>query len=179
MADLDRIIASMANTAREAGVHIVTGDTKVVPNGKGDKIFINSSGIGHVEYPGNISGTNAQLGDAIILSGTIGDQGMAVMTQREGLSFSGGISSDVAFLNEVVASILNVSSNIHCMRDPTRGGIASVLNEIADKSKKTFFIDEDTIPVRPEVRGACEILGIDPMYVANEGKMLVIVAPED
>jgi len=179
MADLDRIITSMADTAKAAGVHVVTGDTKVVPNGKGDKIFINSTGIGHVLYSGHISGTNARTGDIIILSGTIGDHGMAVMSQREGLRFSGEIMSDVAHLNEMVRDILDVSANIHCMRDPTRGGIASVLNEIADKSKKRFLIDEETIPVRPQVRGACEILGIDPMYVANEGKMLAIVAPED
>jgi len=179
MADLDRVIASIANTAKAAGVHVVTGDTKVVPHGKGDKIFINSTGIGHVSYSGTISGTNARNGDIIILSGTIGDHGMAVMSQREGLRFSGEIFSDVAHLNEIVRDILDVSSNIHCMRDPTRGGIASVLNEIADKSKKRFLIDEETIPVRPQVRGACEILGIDPMYVANEGKMLVFVAPED
>ena len=179
MADLDRIIASVANTAKAARVHVVTGDTKVVPNGKGDKIFINSTGIGHVVYPGTISGTNARNGDIIILSGTIGDHGMAVMSQREGLRFSGEIFSDVAHLDEMVSDILDASPNIHCMRDPTRGGIASVLNEIADKSKKRFLIDEETIPVRPQVRGACEILGIDPMYVANEGKMLAIVAPED
>ncbi len=179
MEELDRIISSMANTASEAGVSIVTGDTKVVPNGKGDKIFINSTGIGLVEYPGNISGMNAQTGDKIILSGTIGDHGMAVMSKREGLGFSGVINSDVAYLNKMVEGILNISINIHCMRDPTRGGIASVLNELAEKSKKTFYIDEEAIQVRPQVRGACEILGIDPMYVANEGKMLAIVAPED
>ncbi|MGA1792085.1 MAG: hydrogenase expression/formation protein HypE [bacterium] len=179
MADLDRIIASIANTANAAEVHVITGDTKVVPHGKGDKIFINSTGIGHVVYSGTISGTNARTGDIIILSGTIGDHGMAVMSQREGLRFSGEIMSDVAHLNEMVGGILDISSNIHCMRDPTRGGIASVLNEIANKSKKRFLIDEETIPVRPQVRGACEILGIDPMYVANEGKMLAIVAPED
>jgi hydrogenase expression/formation protein HypE len=177
--DLDRIIASMADTAHEAGVNIVTGDTKVVPHGKGDKIFINSTGIGLVEYSGHISGMNAQTGDMIIISGTIGDHGMAVMSKREGLHFAGEIVSDVAFLNKMAAEILNVSPNIHCMRDPTRGGIASVLNEIADKSKKTFYIDEELIPIRPQVRGACEILGIDPMYVANEGKMLVIVRPDD
>ncbi|MGA1839178.1 MAG: hydrogenase expression/formation protein HypE [bacterium] len=177
--DLDRIISSMANTAKEAGVSIVTGDTKVVPKGKGDKIFINSTGIGVVEYSGNVSGMNAQTGDKIILSGTIGDHGMAVMSKREGLGFSGGIYSDVAYLNKMVEGILNVSPNIHCMRDPTRGGIASVLNELAEKSKKTFHIDEEAIPVRPQVLGACEILGIDPMYVANEGKMLAIVAPDD
>jgi len=179
MEELDLIISSMAQTASEAGVSIVTGDTKVVPNGKGDKIFINSTGIGLVEYPGNISGMNAQTGDVIILSGTIGDHGMAVMSKREGLNFSSEICSDVAYLNKMVSDILSISSNIHCMRDPTRGGIASVLNEIAEKSKKIFYIDEETIPVRPQVRGACEILGIDPMYVANEGKMLVIVNPKD
>lgn len=177
--ELDRIISSMADTASEAGVNIVTGDTKVVPNGKGDKIFINSTGIGLVEYHGNISGMNAQTGDKIILSGTIGDHGMAVMSKREGLGFSGEICSDVAYLNKMVADILSISLNIHCMRDPTRGGIASVLNELAEKSKKTFHIEEEAVPVRPQVKGACEILGIDPMYVANEGKMLAIVGPED
>jgi hydrogenase expression/formation protein HypE len=179
MEELDLIISSIAQTACEAEVSIVTGDTKVVPNGKGDKIFINSTGIGLVEYPGNISGMNAQTGDVIILSGTIGDHGMAVMSKREGLDFSGEIYSDVAYLNKMVSEILSTSANIHCMRDPTRGGIASVLNEIAEKSEKTLYIDEETIPVRPQVRGACEILGIDPMYIANEGKMLVIINPED
>jgi len=179
LADLDRVIDSMARTAREAGINVITGDTKVVPHGKGDKLFVNSTGIGLVSYPGTISGTNAQQGDIIILSGTIGDHGMAVMSLREGLGFSGEIRSDVAFLHQMVGELLKVSAHIHCMRDPTRGGIASVLNEIAGKSRKTFLLDEESIPVRPQVRGACEILGIDPMYVANEGKMLVFVSEID
>ncbi|MGA1795184.1 MAG: hydrogenase expression/formation protein HypE [bacterium] len=179
LADLDRVIASMARTAKEAGISVITGDTKVVPHGKGDKLFINSTGIGLVSYSGTISGTNAQPGDTIILSGTIGDHGMAVMSMREGLSFSGEIHSDVAFLHTMVKEILTASAHIHCMRDPTRGGVASVLNEIAERSRKTFLIEEEAIPVKPAVRGACEILGIDPLYVANEGKMLVFVADED
>ncbi|MGA1869537.1 MAG: hydrogenase expression/formation protein HypE [bacterium] len=177
--ELDRVITSMANTAREANVKIITGDTKVVPHGKADKLFINTSGVGHITYKGTISGTNAQHEDKVILSGAVGDHGMAVMSKREGLSFSSTIRSDVSALHGLVNEILTTSPHVHCMRDATRGGLVSVLKEIADQSKKTIYIDEDSIPVHPAVRGACEILGLDPLHVANEGKMVAIVKAED
>jgi hydrogenase expression/formation protein HypE len=174
--DLRRIVESMSAAAREAGVQLVTGDTKVVNKGKGDQIFISTTGIGIVEKPVNISAGLARPGDKIILSGYIGDHGMAILSQRENLEFEGVIESDCAALHGLVADMLEVTSDIHCLRDPTRGGVATVLNEIASHSKVGMLLRETEIPVRDTVRGACEILGLDPLYVANEGKLIAIVA---
>jgi hydrogenase expression/formation protein HypE len=179
IADLERIMSSISETAKEAGVLVVTGDTKVVDHGSADGIFINTSGIGVIPEGIDISGSKAVEGDKIIITGTIGDHGIAVMAQREGLKFSVPVESDCAPLNGLVADILNVSSGIHCFRDPTRGGLATTLNELAGQSNVGILIEEDKIPVKDGVRGMCEILGFDPLYVANEGKMVVITAPED
>jgi hydrogenase expression/formation protein HypE len=176
--ELRRIVHSMSQAAKDAGVQLVAGDTKVVNRGKGDKIFISTTGIGIVEKPVNISADRARPGDKIILSGYIGDHGMAILSQREGLEFEGVIESDCAALHQLVAEMLEVTPEIHCLRDPTRGGVATVLNEIASRSKIGMLLRETEIPVRDTVRGACEILGLDPLYVANEGKLVAIV-PED
>jgi len=179
IADLETIMSSVSETAKEAGVLVVTGDTKVVDHGSADHIFINTSGIGVIPEGVDISGRNAKEGDKVIVSGTIGDHGIAVMAQREGLKFSVPVESDCAPLNGLVAEILNVSANIHCLRDPTRGGLAATLNELAYQSGVGIQIYEDKIPVKDAVRGMCEILGFDPLYIANEGKMVVIAANED
>lgn len=176
--DLRRLVDSMSSAAHEAGVQLVTGDTKVVNRGKGDKIFISTTGIGVIERPVNISASNARPGDNVILSGYVGDHGMAILSQREGLEFEGVIESDCAALHQLVADMLDVTNDVHCLRDPTRGGVATVLNEIAAHSKVGITLDETKIPVRDSVRGACEILGLDPMYVANEGKLIAIVPGE-
>jgi hydrogenase expression/formation protein HypE len=173
--ELCRVVESMSAAARDAGVQLVTGDTKVVNRGKGDKIFITTTGIGLVERPVTIAADRACSGDAIILNGTIGDHGMAIMSQRENLEFEGIIESDTAALHSLVAAMLETTEEIHCLRDPTRGGIATTLNEIASASRVGMEIDEKKIPVREAVRGACEILGLDPLYVANEGKLLAVV----
>lgn len=175
---LDKITASVQEAAEEAGVKIVTGDTKVVGRGSADKIFINTSGIGVIPEGVDVSGANAKAGDKIILSGTIGDHGVAVMTQREGLNFKTPVESDCAPLNKMVASMISVTADIHVLRDPTRGGLATTLNEIAEQSEVNIVLEESEIPVRDAVRGACELLGLDPMYVANEGKLIAIV-PSD
>jgi hydrogenase expression/formation protein HypE len=177
-AELSRIVQSMKTAADAAQVKIVAGDTKVVNRGKGDKVFITTTGVGIVERPVNISADRAKPGDKIILSGYIGDHGMAILSQRENLEFEGVIESDCAPLHGLVESMLDVTSDIHCMRDPTRGGVATVLNEIADRSGVGMLVRETAIPVRDTVRGACEILGLDPLYVANEGKLIAIVPPE-
>lgn len=174
--DLRRVVASMSHAAREAGVQLVTGDTKVVNRGKGDKAFISTTGLGVIERPVNISSSMARPGDKIILSGYIGDHGMCILSQRENLEFEGVIESDCAALHGLVAEMLDVSTDIHCLRDPTRGGVATVLNEIANHSNVGMLLEETEIPVRDTVRGACEILGLDPLYVANEGKLLAVVA---
>ncbi len=176
--DLDKIVASIQKTAQEAGVEIVTGDTKVVNKGSADKIFINTAGIGIIPHGVNISGGNARPGDKVILSGTIGDHGIAVMSKREGLSFKTRLESDCAPLGGLVEAILKVSKDIRAMRDPTRGGLATTLNEIAKQSQVSIRIEEAKIPVREEVLGACEMLGLDPLFVANEGKLIAIVPPE-
>ncbi len=176
--DLRRVVESMASAAREAGVQLVAGDTKVVNRGKGDKIFITTTGIGIIECPVTISADRARPGDKIILSGYIGDHGMAIMSQRENLEFEGVIESDTAPLDGIVAAMLEVTGEIHCLRDATRGGVATVLNEIAQRSHAGMFLRETEIPVRDTVKGACEILGLDPMYVANEGKFVAVVASE-
>jgi hydrogenase expression/formation protein HypE len=165
----------MSAAAREAGVLLVTGDTKVVNRGKGDKIFITTTGLGIVDNSVRISADRARPGDKILLSGTIGDHGMAIMSQRENLEFDGCIESDTAALHTLVADMLDAGIAIHCLRDPTRGGVATTLNEIAGSSRAGMVIDERQIPVREAVQGACEILGLDPLYVANEGKLLAIV----
>ena len=178
MADLQRAMISVRETADESGVKIITGDTKVVDRGSADKLFINTSGVGMVPPGVDISGSRAKPGDSIILSGTIGDHGIAVMSQREGLGFSSPIESDCAPLHKLVADMLQVTNQIHCLRDPTRGGLASTLNELARQSGVGMTIEEENIPVREGVHGACELLGFDPLYVANEGKLVAIV-PED
>jgi hydrogenase expression/formation protein HypE len=182
--DLKRVVESMRAAAEEAGVQFVTGDTKVVNRGKGDQIFITTTGIGVIEDGLNISAERAQPGDKIILSGYVGDHGMAIMSQREGLEFEGVIASDCASLNGLVASMLEAPSPkgaadfLHCLRDPTRGGVATTLNEIAKRAGVGMVLREQSIPVRESVKGACEVLGLDPLYVANEGKLIAIVAPE-
>ena len=178
MEDLQRIVISMREAAKEAGVVVVTGDTKVVDKGSGDKIFINTSGIGIIEKDVHISADRAKAGDKVILSGLIGDHGMAIMSKREGLEFEGEIKSDTAPLHSLVKDMLEITSEIHCLRDPTRGGIASTLNEIARQSQVGIVIEEKRIHLREEVKGACEILGLDPLYVANEGKIIAIVDRE-
>jgi len=178
MKDLERIVLSMKKAADRAGVTIVTGDTKVVNKGKGDKIFINTAGIGIIEHDYDISSGNLKPGDVIILSGSIADHGIAVMSKREGLSFETPIESDTAPLNGLVAEIID-AGGARAMRDPTRGGLAATLNEFAQASSVGIRIREDKIPVRPAVAGACEILGLDPLYVANEGKLVAAVSREN
>jgi len=178
MAALHQVLLSMEKAAKAAGVQIVTGDTKVVNRGCCDKLFITTTGVGRVPEEVTISAANLRPGDKIILSGTIADHGMAILTSREGLSFASRVQSDTAALNGLVGQMLRVSSNIHAMRDPTRGGLATTLNEFAVSSQVGIMLDEAAIGVRPEVRGACEVLGIDPMYVANEGKLVAVVPAE-
>jgi hydrogenase expression/formation protein HypE len=179
LSELEKIVNSVKKVAGEAGAKIITGDTKVVPRGGADKLFINTAGVGLVPEGVDISGDKAQPGDKVILSGPIGDHGIAVISRREGLSFSTKLKSDCAPLGGLVADMLEASRNINCLRDPTRGGLATTLNELAGQSKVSIRIEEESIPVRPEVLGACEMLGFDPLYVANEGRLVAIVAPED
>ena len=176
---LRRIVASMADAARAANVTIVTGDTKVVEKGCADGVFINTTGIGRVPRGVNLSAANARPGDRIIISGSLGDHGITILSAREGIGFDCALGSDSAPLHQLVADMLRASLNIHCMRDPTRGGLASSLNEIAARSGVGMALDERKIVIRDEVQGACEMLGLDPLYVANEGKLVAIVAPED
>jgi hydrogenase expression/formation protein HypE len=175
---LRRVVQSMARAASEAGVPVVTGDTKVVERGKGDGLFINTSGVGLVREGVALSASQARPGDLVLLSGTLGDHGIAIMAEREGLEFETPLESDSAALHTLVAAMLEASSSIRALRDPTRGGLSSTLNEIAAASKVGMLLEEDSIPIREEVRGACEMLGLDPLYVANEGKLVAIVAPE-
>ena len=175
MEDLHRITRSMHDAAKKAGVKLVTGDTKVVDKGKADKIFINTSGIGMIPETVDISPRNARPGDKIILSGRIAEHGIAIMSVRDGLEFDCQIQSDCAPLNSLVAAMLGVSNQIHVLRDPTRGGVASALNELAESGNVGMLIHEEKIPIAESVKGACEILGFDPLYVANEGKLLAIV----
>lgn len=176
--DLDAVVASIRTAAGEAAVDIVTGDTKVVNRGSADRLFINTAGIGLIPEGVNISGSNALPGDLVIVSGTIGDHGIAVLSRREGLSFSTTLESDCAPLNSLVAAMLQVNRNIHCLRDPTRGGLATTLNELARQSQVGIRIEEEKIPIRDEVFGACEMLGLDPLYVACEGRLIAVVPPE-
>ena len=175
--ELARVTQSMAEAAVAAGVVIVTGDTKVVNRGSADKLFINTSGIGIVPAGVNISASNARPGDVILVSGTVGDHGMAVMSKREGLEFEGAILSDTAPLNRMVDAML-AAGEIHALRDPTRGGLGTVLCELAEASGVGVEVEAARIPVKEEVRAACEILGLDPLFVANEGKLVAFVAPE-
>ncbi len=175
MESLQRIVESMHRAANGAGVQIVTGDTKVVEQGKGDGLFINTTGIGVVPNGLLLGSEMAKPGDKIILSGSLGDHGIAILAQREGLEFETTIESDSAPLHKLVDAMLGTGAAIRCMRDPTRGGLSSSLNEIATRSQVGMVIEEEQIPVREEVRGACEMLGLDPLYVANEGKMIAIV----
>jgi hydrogenase expression/formation protein HypE len=181
LAELERIVVSMAATAKLAGVQIVTGDTKVVDRGSADRLFINTAGVGLVPPGVEIAGDRARPGDAVLVSGTIGDHGMTIMTQREGLQFGSPLESDCASLNGLVAAMLAElpSDSIRCLRDPTRGGLATTLNELARRSDVGIEIEETAVPVREAVRGACELLGLDPLYVANEGKLVAIVAQDE
>ena len=174
--DLERIIISISEACKEAGVYVVTGDTKVVPKGKGDKIFINTSGIGFVDDGIDISSKYAREGDAVILSGTMGDHGITIMTRRAGVAVQGDLRSDTMPLHRLVATLLTeLPGAIHTLRDPTRGGVASTLNEIAENSGLSIELRDQDLPVRPQVNAACELLGLEPLYLANEGKCLVIV----
>jgi hydrogenase expression/formation protein HypE len=179
MADLTQILQSVQQAATRAGVQVVTGDTKVVPKGAADGLFINTSGIGLIPENVTIGSTGARPGDKIILSGTMADHGMTILTQREGLSFDHAIQSDSAPLNQMVAKILAASGKVHVLRDPTRGGVGTTLNEIAESSRAGIVLQESCLPVREAVAGVCELLGFDPLYVANEGKLLAFVAAED
>ena len=178
MQDLERVVAAMGRAAEVAGVKVVTGDTKVVPKGAADKVFINTSGLGTIARGVNVSGANARPGDAVILSGSMADHGMTILTQRQGLAFDSSITSDSAPLNHMVADLLDSGGDIHVLRDPTRGGVGTTLNEIARQSQVGIRIREDRLPVKPEVAGICDLLGFDPLYVANEGKLLAFV-PRD
>ena len=173
--DLRRICASMAEAAAEAGVAIITGDTKVVERGHVDGVYITTTGVGEVAEGVELSGARCRAGDRILVSGTLADHGIAVMAERGGLSFPGGIASDAAPLNRLVAAVLAAAPGTHCFRDPTRGGLASTLNEFAEASGVMIEVDEASVPVRPEVRAACDMLGYDPLQVANEGKMVAVV----
>ena len=179
LGELKKVVDSIKAATEEAGVKIIAGDTKVVNRGGADRLFVNTSGIGVVQRGVDISGANARVGDKVILSGTIGDHGIAVMSQREGLKFSVPVKSDCAPLNRLVSEMLKASSQIHSLRDPTRGGLATTLNEFARQSNVGIWIEEQKIPVHDGVRAACELLGFDPLYVANEGKLVAIVASED
>lgn len=179
IATLKTILQSMKDAAEKANVRIVTGDTKVVPRGKGDKIFINTAGVGVIEHDLRITGDNAQVGDKVIINGSIGDHGMAVLADREGLNLGNSIETDSAALNGMVdALVKNIGESLHVLRDPTRGGVATTIKEIAQQSAVEIQLDEQSLPIHQEVGGACSILGLDPLFVANEGKLLVFVAPE-
>ena len=177
--DLKRILQSMADAATKAGVRIITGDTKVVPRGKVDKIFINTSGIGILPAGINVSGDKALPGDKVIVSGTIADHGVTILSEREGLKFDSDVKSDSAPLNHMVQAVLASGCPVHVLRDPTRGGLGTTLNEIAVQSTVGIRLFEDRVPVREPVRGICELLGFDPLYLANEGKLIAIVPGPD
>jgi len=177
--DLEIILKSMADAAKKAGVKIVTGDTKVVPRGKVDKIFINTSGIGLIPKGVNVSGSRAKPGDKIIISGTIADHGITILSTREGLKFDSDIQTDSAPLNKMVQSIVRADLDIHVLRDPTRGGLGTTLNEIASQSDVGITIFEQSLPVQGPVQGICELLGFDPLYIANEGKLIAFVSEKN
>ena len=179
MASLETILDTMAEKAADTGVQIVTGDTKVVARGAADGIFINTSGIGMIEYPAPLSVKSIMPGDAVIVNGTMGDHGAAIIAAREKLSLSSDMVSDTAPLNGLITEILQASANIHCMRDATRGGLGAILAEIAKSAQVRIDVDETGIPVHENVRGVCEILGFDPLFLANEGKMVVFCSQDD
>lgn len=179
LADLARIVESMAQAAKDAGVKLVAGDTKVVEQGKGDGVFITTTGVGFLPDGIHLSGNLAQPGDVLLVSGSVGDHGMAIMSKRENLSFDAPILSDSAALNGLTAAMLASGATIRVMRDPTRGGLAATLNEIAHQSGVGIHLEEAAIPVKPEVDAACELLGLDPLNIANEGKLIAICAAED
>jgi len=178
LADLKRIVDAMAEAARSAGVAIVTGDTKVVENGKGDGVFITTTGVGVVEGGRKRSPASIQPGDRVLVSGSLGDHGVAILSKREGLTFETEIESDSQSLQSLVAAMVAAVPDIRCMRDPTRGGLAAVLNEMAGQAGVGIALQESALPVRPQVRAACEFLGLDPLYVANEGKLVALCPPE-
>ena len=179
METLSNVVASMQASADEAGIQIVAGDTKVVEKGKADGLYITTAGVGSVLPGVKIGGAQAKPGDKVIVSGTIGDHGIAVLGARGELGFESDLESDIAPLNQLIAEMLAVSKNVHVLRDPTRGGVASTLNEIARQSGVCITLHEETLPVRPAVQAACEMLGFDPLYIANEGKLIAIVSPKD
>ncbi|MBW3672144.1 MAG: hydrogenase expression/formation protein HypE, partial [Acidobacteria bacterium] len=178
VADLTSIVASVRRAADAAGVSVVTGDTKVVGRGSADLLFINTTGIGVIPEGVDLSSANVRAGDAILISGTVGDHGVAILSQREGLELEGEIESDTAPLHQLVEAMLAAYSGIHALRDPTRGGVAATLVEIASRRKLGIEVDESAVPVRETVQGACEILGLDPLHVANEGKLVAFVPEE-
>jgi len=177
--ELRRIANSMQKAAANSGVQIVTGDTKVVEKGKGDGLFVTTTGIGLVRHGVDLSSNRARSGDKVLLSGSIGDHGIAILAHREGLEFETTIASDSAALHTLASDMIDASDQIRCMRDPTRGGLSSTCNEIAAQSHVAIELEEQSIPVKEQVRGACELLGLDPMYVANEGKLVAIVGASD
>ncbi len=179
MEELWKIVLSMKEAADKAGVKIITGDTKVVDHGSGDQVFINTTGIGRVRKDVRIDPANCRPGDVVLLSGYIGDHGVAVMSAREGFEFETAIKSDSAPLNGLTDAILEICEDIHVFRDPTRGGVATTLNEISRSAGLGVVVDEQSLPVRPEIQGACEVLGLDPLYIANEGKLLVILPEKE
>ena len=179
METLWRVVCSMRDAAKKCGVQIVTGDTKVVDKGKGDGLFINTAGIGVIEHSLNIAPQNVRPGDAVLVSGDLGRHGMAIMAVREGLQFESTIESDSAPVHEVVLDLIRSGIEIHCLRDLTRGGLASALNEIAEAAGVKIGVEEKSIPVREEVHAACEMLGLDPLHVANEGRFVAFVAAND
>jgi len=176
--DLWKIVQSVAHSAKTAGVKIVTGDTKVVERGKGDKIYINTTGVGRVLDGMDISPKRCKPGDVVIINGSLGDHGIAILTTRQGLELESQVKSDTAALSEMMLDVFSHVPEIHVLRDPTRGGVASALNEIAKSSGTGIKLEENLLPVSGSVRGACELMGLDPLYIANEGKILLIVAPE-
>ncbi len=175
LATLRQVVHSMAEAARNGGVMVVAGDTKVVPRGKADKLFITTAGVGSVPVERRLGGQYAQPGDAVVINGTIGDHGMAILCKREGLAFENEIQSDAASLHTLVEAMLATCPDIRVLRDPTRGGVATTLNEIAQQSSVGVLLEEPAVPIRRDVAGACEILGLDPLYVANEGKLVACV----
>ncbi|MCF8086173.1 MAG: hydrogenase expression/formation protein HypE [Desulfohalobiaceae bacterium] len=175
LGDLERIVASMARAAKEAGVHVVAGDTKVVTRGAADKLFINTTGLGELLLDAPLSGSGAEEGDAVLVSGNLGDHGLAVFAAREGLSFRTPVQSDSACLNHMVADLLRNVPQVRVLRDPTRGGLATTLNEIAGQSGRDILLREADLPIDPEVRESCSFLGLDPLYLANEGKLICVV----
>lgn len=178
LSELNTIVESMAKTAKEAGVAIVTGDTKVVERGHGDGLYITTTGIGEKITEKTISGKQAKAGDVVLVSGSMGDHGMAILSHREGMTFGSQLMSDCAPLAQMVANVLAAAPNTHVLRDPTRGGLATTLNEIASQSNVGILLSEADVPVKPDVQAACEFLGLDPLYVANEGK-LIVICPAD